>query len=111
VPATIHARDLTFSYGPRLVLDGIELLAAPGMRTGVLGPNGAGKSTLLGLLSGRLLPERGSVLRTPPTATVGELRQEPERRPGETVTAFLGRRTGVADADPQWLPYLGEPAA
>jgi ATPase subunit of ABC transporter with duplicated ATPase domains len=99
VPASLHARDLAFSYGPRLVLDGVELLAAPGMRIGVLGPNGAGKSTLLGVLSGRLLPERGSVLRTPPTATVGELRQEPERRAGETVAAFLGRRTGVADAD------------
>ena len=99
MPASLHARDLTFSYGPRLVLDGIDLLAAPGMRIGVLGPNGAGKSTLLGLLSGRLLPERGTVVRTPPTATVGELRQEPERRTGETVAAFLARRTGVADAD------------
>ena len=99
MPASLHARDLTFSYGPRLVLDGVELLAAPGMRIGVLGPNGAGKSTLLGLLSGRLLPERGSVVRTPPTATVGELRQEPERRADETVAGFLARRTGVADAD------------
>src|SRR4051794_3141300 len=99
MPATVHARDLTFSYGPRLVLDGVELLTAPGMRIGVLGPNGAGKSTLLGLLSGRLLPERGSVVRTPPTATVGELRQEPERRADETVGGFLARRTGVADAD------------
>src|SRR5215470_9762449 len=74
VPASFHARDLAFSYGPRLVLDGVELLAAPGTRIGVLGPNGAGKSTLLGVLSGRLLPEGGSVQRTPPTATVGELR-------------------------------------
>ena len=44
-------------------------------------------------------PERGTVVRTPPTATVGELRQEPERRPGETVGGYLARRTGVADAD------------
>src|SRR3954471_23315436 len=99
MPATLHARELTFSYGPRLVLDGVEVLAAPGMRIGVLGPNGAGKSTLLGLLSGRLLAERGTGVRTPPTATVGELRQDPELRPGESVAAFLARRTGVADAD------------
>src|SRR6185312_4894295 len=35
---------------------------------------------------------------SPPTATVGHLPQEPERRPGETVAAFLSRRTGVTPA-------------
>ena len=34
----------------------------------------------------------------PPTATVGYLPQEPERRAGESVLAFIGRRTGVAGA-------------
>ena len=63
MPATLHARDLAFSYGPRLVLDGVEVLAAPGMRIGVLGPNGAGKSTLLGLLAGRLLAEAAPAMR------------------------------------------------
>ncbi|MBW3703469.1 ABC transporter ATP-binding protein, partial [Streptomyces griseus] len=33
-----------------------------------------------------------------PTASLGHLPQEPERRDGETVSAFLARRTGVADA-------------
>ncbi|OEV14022.1 ABC-F family ATP-binding cassette domain-containing protein, partial [Streptomyces nanshensis] len=42
--------------------------------------------------------EEGSVSLTPPTATVGFLPQEPERRAGETVRAFLERRTGVAAA-------------
>ena len=36
---------------------------------------------------------------TPPGATVGYLPQEPERRPGETVRAYLARRTGVAAAE------------
>lgn len=34
----------------------------------------------------------------PPTATVGHLPQEPERREGESVRAFLARRTGVSAA-------------
>ncbi len=96
--ATIHARGVSFSYGPHLVLADVDLSVAPGMRVGVLGPNGAGKSTLLGVLSGRLPVEGGTVGVLPPVATVGELRQEPERRPGETVTAYLARRTGVAEA-------------
>src|SRR5439155_4917784 len=60
--------------------------------------NGAGKSTLLRMLAGLQAPEHGTVQVSPPTATVGHLPQEPERRPGETVRAFLARRTGVAAA-------------
>jgi ATPase subunit of ABC transporter with duplicated ATPase domains len=42
--------------------------------------------------------EAGSVSLNPPTATVGYLPQEPERRAGESVLAFIRRRTGVAAA-------------
>ena len=98
MPASLRARGVRYAYGPHTVLDGIDLAVSPGMRLGVLGPNGAGKSTLLGVLAGRLHPEQGTVETTPPTAAVGELRQEPERRPGETVRAYLERRTGVTDA-------------
>ena len=99
MPATLHARSVAFAYGPRTVLSGVDLTVAPGMRVGVVGPNGAGKSTLLGILSGRIAPDSGSVVVAPPTAIVGELRQEPERRAGETVAEFLARRTGVAEAN------------
>src|SRR5205807_5123094 len=40
----------------------------------------------------------GSLSLSPPTANVGYLPQEPDRREGESVRAFLARRTGVADA-------------
>lgn len=97
--ATLQARGVTFAYGPRTVLAGVDLTVAPGMRVGIVGPNGAGKSTLLGILSGRVAPDAGSMTVAPPTAIVGELRQEPERRTGETVAAYLERRTGVAEAN------------
>ncbi len=98
MPATIVARDLTVSHGARTILDGVGLTVAPGDRIGVLGPNGAGKSTLLRVLAGLAEPDAGAVALTPPSATVGYLPQEPERRPGETVLDLLGRRTGVAEA-------------
>jgi ATPase subunit of ABC transporter with duplicated ATPase domains len=40
----------------------------------------------------------GQLTLTPPGATIGYLPQEPDRRPGETVAQFIGRRTGVAAA-------------
>ena len=96
--ATLVAAGVTVVRGPTLVLSDISLTVAPGSRIGVVGPNGVGKSTLLATLAGALEPEQGSVALSPPTATVGLLPQEPDRRPGETLTAFLERRTGVAAA-------------
>jgi ATPase subunit of ABC transporter with duplicated ATPase domains len=92
--APLRARDLTVTRGPQIVLDGVDLVVAPGQRIGVVGPNGVGKSTLLQALAGLVPLERGRIERTPPAATVGYLPQEPSRS-GETVRAFLARRTGV----------------
>ena len=96
--ATVVAADVTVVRGPVTVLSGVSLTVAPGSRTGVVGPNGVGKSTLLAVLAGQLPPDTGTVTRAPGTATVGLLPQEPDRRPGETLSAFLARRTGVAAA-------------
>ncbi|MCY7365380.1 MAG: ATP-binding cassette domain-containing protein [Frankiaceae bacterium] len=96
--ATLVASDVTVVRGPSLVLSGVSLTVAPGARIGVVGPNGVGKSTLLATLAGSLVPESGRVSLSPPSATVGLLPQEPDRRPGETLTEFLTRRTGVAAA-------------
>jgi len=101
VSATLVATDLTVVRGPSLVLSGVTLTVAPRSRLGVVGPNGVGKSTLLSALAGQLAPDSGSVTRSPRTATVGLLPQEPDRRPGETLSALLARRTGVAEAQAQ----------
>ena len=98
VSATVVASSVTVVRGPSLVLSDVSLTVAPGARIGVVGPNGVGKSTLLSTLVGELVPEKGSVQRSPRSATVGLLPQEPDRRPGETLAAFLARRTGVAEA-------------
>ncbi len=96
--ATLVASDVTVVRGPALVLSGVSLTVAPGSRIGVVGPNGAGKSTLLAALAGALQPDTGAVALSPTSATVGLLPQEPDRRPGEVLTDFLARRTGVAAA-------------
>ncbi|MFG2639956.1 ABC-F family ATP-binding cassette domain-containing protein [Streptomyces sp. NPDC048370] len=96
--ATLVAKDLAAGHGERSLFAGLDLVVAPGDVIGLVGVNGAGKSTLLRLLAGLESPEEGELKLSPPTATVGHLPQEPERREGETVRAFLARRTGVAAA-------------
>ncbi|HVM68367.1 MAG TPA: ABC-F family ATP-binding cassette domain-containing protein [Gaiellaceae bacterium] len=85
-------------FGSRAVLERADLVVGPRSRLGLVGPNGAGKSTVLRLLAGLEQPDEGRVARTPPSLAVGYLPQEPERRTGETLLAFLARRTGVAAA-------------
>jgi ATPase subunit of ABC transporter with duplicated ATPase domains len=108
--AVLTAKGLTAGHGTHTLFSGLDLTIAPGEVTGLVGVNGAGKSTLLRLLAGLdggafdggafdggALAE-GSVTLNPPTATVGYLPQEPDRRADENVAAFLARRTGVAQA-------------
>jgi ATP-binding cassette, subfamily F, member 3 len=59
----LSARDLKKSFGGRLILDGLDLELADGMRVGVLGPNGGGKSTLLAILAGLEHADGGTVTR------------------------------------------------
>ena len=96
--ATLVARDLGAAHGTRTLFSSLDLVVAPGDVIGLVGANGAGKSTLLRLLAGIDVPGAGSVALTPAAASVGYLPQEPERRPAETVRAFLSRRTGVTAA-------------
>ena len=97
--ATLLARGLAAGHGARVLFSGLDLVVAPGDVVGLVGVNGAGKSTLLQTLAGVLPAEAGEISLSPPTATVGYLPQEAERRPGETVLDALARRTGVAAAE------------
>ncbi|MBS9373673.1 ABC-F family ATP-binding cassette domain-containing protein [Rhodococcus sp. B50] len=98
--ATLRINGLSASRGERVLFDGLDLTVAPGDVIGLVGANGAGKSTLLTTLAGVGDADvTGSVILSPPDATIGYLAQEPERVPGETILGFLARRTGVAEAE------------
>ncbi|MFE4260785.1 ABC-F family ATP-binding cassette domain-containing protein [Streptomyces sp. NPDC056883] len=96
--ATLVAKKLTAAHGERTLFADLDLVVAPGDVIGLVGVNGAGKSTLLRMLAGLDAPETGELRLSPPSAAVGHLPQEPERRPGESIREFLARRTGVAAA-------------
>ena len=54
--------DVTKSWGPRLVIDALDLTVAPGRVVRVSGENGAGKTTLLRVVAGVVRPDRGRVV-------------------------------------------------
>jgi ATPase subunit of ABC transporter with duplicated ATPase domains len=95
----LAARKVSVVLGGQLVLDRVDLVVDEGRRIGILGRNGAGKSTLLRALAGLEEPTEGAIEVSPPRLTVGYLPQEPDDLPGETVAAFLRRRTGLAAAE------------
>lgn len=52
---------ISFSYGDRQILKGINLCLGQGQRLGLTGPMGSGKSTLLHLAMGLIRPSAGSI--------------------------------------------------
>lgn len=111
--ATLVAQGLAGGYGHRTLFDGVDLTVSPGDVVGVVGANGAGKSTLLRILAGHDAPQAGTVSLAPSDAFVGWLPQEHERVAGETVTAYIARRTGCAEATTEMdaaASALGDPS-
>lgn len=76
------ARDLTKAFGPRRIVNSLNLTLTPGMRLALLGPNGSGKTTLLKLLAGSLAPDRGQI----------------ERAEGLRIVSFEQDRAGLDPA-------------
>jgi len=96
--ATLVAKNVAGGFAHRTLFEGLDVTVAPGDVIGVVGANGAGKSTLLRILAGDLEPLDGTVSVAPADAFIGWLPQEHERVPGETVAAYIARRTGCTEA-------------
>ena len=96
--ATLVAKNVAGGFAHRTLFEGLDLTVAPGDVVGVVGANGAGKSTLLRILAGDIEPLDGTVSTTPSDGFVGWLPQEHQRVAGETVAAYIARRTGCTAA-------------
>jgi ABC-2 type transport system ATP-binding protein len=55
----ISVKELTYSYGDLIAVNGISFDIAEGEILGFLGPNGAGKTTTVKMLTGQLRPKGG----------------------------------------------------
>jgi ABC-type sugar transport system ATPase subunit len=60
--ASVVCKGLGKTFGGQVALADVDLTATAGRTHALVGQNGAGKSTVIGVLSGRVLPDRGTVL-------------------------------------------------
>jgi ATP-binding cassette ChvD family protein len=58
----IDLKNLTKSYGDRVLIDDLSLKLPAGGIVGVIGPNGAGKTTLFRMITGQETPDSGAVV-------------------------------------------------
>ena len=59
--ALVECRNLSFGYGPRLILDDVSFTVPRGKVTALMGASGGGKTTVLRLVGGQLRPQRGEL--------------------------------------------------
>ena len=57
----IEFKNITLSYGKRIILDNINFKINQGQIFGMLGPNGVGKSTIFNLITGLINPDSGHI--------------------------------------------------
>ena len=119
----LTAKGLTKSFGPRVILDGVDLAIERGERVGLVGINGGGKSTLARIVAGAMEPDAGEVVPRR-DAVIEYLAQEPRFDPDLTaeqvvrsglelwvaardrhaaISARLGEAAGEAGADLEGL--------
>ena len=73
----IEFKDVSKSFGDRLLIDKLSFKVPAGAIVGIIGPNGAGKSTLFRMLQGEQKPDSGEVIigKTARMAFVDQSRQ------------------------------------
>ncbi len=58
----IEFKNVTKSFGDRVLIDNLSFKVPPGAIVGIIGPNGAGKSTLFRMIQGSDKPDSGEVI-------------------------------------------------
>ncbi|MBL8486524.1 MAG: energy-dependent translational throttle protein EttA [Rhodocyclaceae bacterium] len=73
----VEFKNVSKSFGDRLLIDGLSFKVPPGAIVGIIGPNGAGKSTLFRMIQGVEKPDGGEIV-VGPTARIASVDQSRE---------------------------------
>ena len=74
----IEFKNVSKSFGDRLLIDNLSFVIPAGAIVGIIGPNGAGKSTLFKMIVGREQPDSGEVVlgKTAQVSLVDQTRED-----------------------------------
>ena len=79
----LAGKNISFFYGERQILHGVDVEVVPGKVTALIGPNGSGKTTLMKCLHGMASPTSGTVTLA-----------------GKPITHFSARKLA------EWIAYV-----
>lgn len=84
----LHANDLTYRIGDRVLFDRASFALPSGSKVGLVGRNGAGKTTLFRIIQGEISPESGEVT-LPRGLRIGAVAQEAPGGPESLIEVVL----------------------
>jgi energy-dependent translational throttle protein EttA len=112
----VESRTLRKAYGDTLLMDDVNFTLPRGGIVGVIGPNGAGKTTLFRMITGKELPDAGT-LRIGETVQIGYVDQSRDSLSGEKSVweeitggrenVELGKREVASRAYVSWFNFKG----
>jgi len=88
----LHANDLTYRIGDRLILDRASFNLPAGSKVGLVGRNGAGKTTLFRIILGEISSESGGIS-LPRNVKIGAVAQEAPGGPETLIQVVLAADT------------------
>lgn len=86
--STLTAENLCFGFGDKTILNNVSFRLLKGDHAGLVGINGAGKTTFLDILTGKLVPDEGTLYR-PSSANIGYLDQHSQLEDGYSIKESL----------------------
>ena len=95
----IESRNVTKSYGDRILMENLSFSLPPGGIVGIIGPNGAGKTTLFRLITDQEKPDSGTI-RIGETVKMAYVDQSRDiLDPDKTIWEVISEEAGY---DPAW---------
>ena len=80
----LNVKNVTHGFGSRAILDDVTFRLLKGEHVALIGANGEGKSTFLNIITGKLMPDEGTV-EWSNRVTVGYLDQHSVLKPATTI--------------------------